>query len=58
MLVLNLNVTSVTELQVNGGVLNHINSVNESNINVTIVIRNHPKKLPYRTKEALLNGRD
>ena len=54
-LVINLNVTSVTELQVNGGVLNHINSVNESNINVIIVIINHPKTLPYRTKQTLLN---
>ena len=43
-LVLNLNVTSVIELHVNGAVLNHINSINTSNINVTIVIINHPKK--------------
>ena len=39
-LVLNLNVTGVTELHVNGAVLNHINSVNTSNINVTVVIKN------------------
>ena len=42
-LVLNLNVTGVTELHVNGAVLNHIKSVNTSNTNVTIVIINHQK---------------
>ena len=42
-LVLNLNVTGVTELHVNGAVLNHIKSVNTSNTNVTIVNINHQK---------------
>ena len=41
----NLNVTSVTELHVNGAVLNHINSVNTSNINNQCdhCHKNHPK---------------
>ena len=44
-LVLNLNVTGVTELHVNGAVLNHIKSVNTSNTNVTIVTINHKKSI-------------
>ena len=56
-LVLNLNVTSVTELHVNVVVSNHINSVNTSNINNQCdhCHKNHPKKLLYRTKQTLLN---
>ena len=50
MLVLNLNVTGVTELHVNGAVLNHIKSVNT---NVTIVIINHQKINWKTTTETL-----
>ena len=53
MLVLNLNVTAVTELHVNGAVLNHIKSVNTSNTNVTIVIINHQKINWKTTTETL-----
>ena len=52
MLVLDLNVTSVTNYQFNDAILNHINSVNAKNINMTSVILNHTKEI---TLKALLN---